>query len=372
MTNKEAVRSKKIIRASLLGILMNLLLSGSKAVVGYLSNSIAITLDALNNLSDAVSSVITIIGLKLSERAPDKEHPYGHGRIEYITASVIAIIVIAAGISAFTESINKIRNPVTTSYSLPMLLVIVAAIIAKYFYAGYVKKIGKKLKSESLIASGTDAYFDAVLAAATLVAALMSMYWHINNEGFIGLIISVVIIKAGVDILRGNASSIIGERSDRETTKKVKDTINSFPNVYGTYDVSLHNYGPNKTVGSAHIEIPEDMTAKQIHGLSREIEDKVYDEYNILLTLGIYATNHNDPVVQLLRSSIEQLVATYPDIKEMHGFYMNTDDYTVTFDIVLDFDCKISDKIQNELNEKLTKLFPEYIFDIIVDADLTE
>ena len=213
-------RQKKIIKTSILGIVVNLILVAFKALVGLIVNSIAIVLDAVNNLSDAISSIITIIGAKLSNKAPDKEHPYGHGRIEYFASVIIAAIVLIAGVTSFKESFEKILNPTQAEYNTASLVIIIVAVVVKLAIGRYVKKTGEQLNSQSLIASGTDAFMDAVLSFSTFVAAIISLIWHISLEGYLGVIISIIIIKSSIDILRETINIIIGQRADPELTKK--------------------------------------------------------------------------------------------------------------------------------------------------------
>ena len=213
-------RQKTIIKTSILGIIVNLILVAFKAIIGILVNSIAIILDAVNNSGDAMSSIITIIRTKLSGKAPDKKHPYGHGRIEYFAAVIIAIILVIAGVTAFKESFEKIINPIHANYSIASLIIIIVAIIVKFVYGRYVKKIGKEINSQSLIAAGTDAFMDSILSLTTLIAALISLIWNISLEGYLGVIISIIIIKSSIEILKETIDSMIGERADPELSKK--------------------------------------------------------------------------------------------------------------------------------------------------------
>ena len=285
-------RQEKIIKTSIIGIVVNLILVAFKAFVGIVTNSIAITLDAVNNLTDALSSIITIIGAKLAHRPPDKNHPYGYGRIEYFSSVIIAVIVLWAGITAFMESWPKIFTPDVTNYSTVSLVIIAVAIVVKLALGRYVKSVGEDINSQALVASGSDALFDSILSLSTLVAALISIFFHISLEGILGVIISIVIIKASIDMIRETLDSMIGARVDSELSKKIKDSICELPEVYGAYDLSLHNYGPEEMQGSVHVEVDDSLTALEIHNLTRQISIKIYNEFSIILTVGIYARNN--------------------------------------------------------------------------------
>lgn len=369
MTEHLAERERDVVHASLLGIVGNLLLVVFKAVVGLLSNSIAIILDAVNNFSDALSSVITIIGTRLANRKPDKKHPYGHGRIEYLTGVLIAVIILLAGVTSIRESVVKIFKPDKTNYGVAAVVILVAAIIAKLLMGRYMKKVGTKLKSGALVASGTDALFDALLTGGTLIAALVKLIWDLPVEGIVGTLISVFIIRAGIELLTETLNGIIGTRFDKELTEALKERINAFPEVSGVYDVILHSYGPSQIIGSAHIEVPDEMTAKEIHRLTRSISAEIYADFGIILTVGIYASNENDPAIRAFKNKVERLIGTYPEILQMHGFYMEGN--TVTFDLIVDFSAD-AEKVRNTVNDELSKLYPEYTYYIVLDSDYSD
>ena len=315
-------RNKTIIKTSIQGIIVNVILVIFKAIVGIIVNSIAIILDAVNNLSDALSSIITIIGTKLSSKRPDKKHPYGYGRIEYFSSVIITIIVLGAGITAFQESLNKIINPSDASYNIISLIIIIVAVMVKFLFGKYIKGEGEKLNSSSLIASGTDATLDSVLSFSTFIAAIISYIWHISLEGYLGIIISLIIIKSAILILKDTVNDMIGIRADTDLTRKLRKRINSFDGVNGTYDLVLHNYGPNSIMGAAHIEVADHMTAKEIHRLTKMIALTIYNEYGINLTLGIYASNDSSKFAEI-KAYLLELVKNYPSIIQVHGFYVD-------------------------------------------------
>ena len=361
-------RQDKIVRTSIIGIVVNLILVAFKATIGILVNSIAITLDAVNNLTDALSSIITIIGAKLAGRAPDKNHPYGYGRIEYFSSVIIAAIVLWAGITALMESWPKIFNPDVTAYNTVSLIIIAVAVVVKFALGKYVKNVGEEINSQALVASGSDAFFDAILSFSTLVAAIISIFWHISLEGILGVIISFVIIKASIDMLRETLDSMIGARVDSELSKKIKESICEVPEVYGAYDLSLHNYGPEDMQGSVHVEIDGDLTALEIQNLSRQITLKIYNEFSIALTIGIYARNDK---YSNIRSELDRIASQYDEILEIHGFIVYEDQNLITFDMIVDFDAD-RQKVKDEVLEKITSRHPEFNYMIIDDYDVSD
>ena len=361
-------RQDKIVKTSVIGIVVNLILVAFKATIGILVNSIAITLDAVNNLTDALSSIITIIGTKLAGKAPDKEHPYGYGRIEYFSSVIIAAIVLWAGITALMESWPKIFNPDVTSYTTVSLIIIAVAVIVKFALGRYVKGVGEKINSQALVASGSDAFFDAILSLSTLIAAIISIFWHISLEGILGVIISIVIIKASIDMLRETLDSMIGARVDSELSHKIKESICEFPEVYGAYDLSLHNYGPEDMQGSVHVEVDDTMTALEIHNLSREIALKIFGEFSIILTVGIYARNDKHSEI---RSELERIASEYEEVIEVHGFIVYEDKKLITFDIIVDFDAD-REKVKGEIQSRIKEKYPEYNYILIDDYDISD
>ena len=361
-------RQDKIVKTSIIGIVVNLILVAFKATIGILVNSIAITLDAVNNLTDALSSIITIIGTKLAGKAPDKNHPYGYGRIEYFSSVIIAAIVLWAGITALMESWPKIFNPDVTSYTTVSLVIIAVAVVVKILLGQYVKRVGENINSQALVASGSDALFDAILSLSTLVAAIISIFWHISLEGILGVIISIVIIKASIDMLKETVDSMIGARVDSDLSHNIKNSISEVPGVYGAYDLSLHNYGPEDMQGSVHIEVDDSLSALEIHNLTRSITVKIYEEYSIALTVGIYARNdkYDD-----IRSTLDKIVEEYPEIIEIHGFIVYDDMNLATFDMIVDFDAD-RDAIKKEVYDKVKKQHPQFDYVIVDDYDVSD
>ncbi len=370
--NQSNSRTGEIIRVSLCGISVNLVLVVLKLIVGLTAHSIAVVLDAVNNLSDTLSSIITIIGTKLAGKAADRKHPYGHGRIEYISGSVIALLVLLAGFTSLKESIVKLISPADTKHSILSLVVLTAAIAAKLVLSRYYRKKGAALNSDSLKASGTDAFYDAIISFAALISAVIGMTVKWNLEGILGIVISGFIIKAGFEIISDTLNHIIGIRADDDFTSQIKASVCEHPGVHGAYDLILHNYGPDKYFGSVHIEVDDSMSAREIDALTRSIVPQVYQEYGVLLTIGIYAANtHNDTAVQI-RETVRHIVGQYPEILQMHGFYMEEAARAVSFDILVNYDTDDVSELTAEISSALEERFPDYHFFISIDHDFSE
>ena len=359
-------------RTSIVGILGNFVLAAFKVAVGLVSSSIAIVLDAVNNLSDALSSLITIIGTKLSMRPADHDHPYGYGRVEYLSAIVIAAIVLAAGISSLKESIEAILDPATPTYTTPGLIIIAAAVVVKLVLGRYVKGVGEKVNSGSLVASGTDATNDAIISVTTLVAAGIFLLTGLKLEGPLGAVISVFIIKSGVEMLQETLSKVLGERVDTEVSTAVKEAACSVDGVLGVYDLILHDYGPDRMSGTLHVEVDEALTAPEIDVLAHRVQMAVMKQCGVIITsVGIYATNSSADVAKM-REQVEKIVFAHDHVVQLHGFYVDEPAKHVHFDVVISFDDHDRRGTAAMIQQECAERFPEYTFMVVPDVDISD
>ena len=366
-------REKTIIRTSIIGILANVLLAAFKAVVGLMTNSIAIVLDAVNNISDAASSIITIIGTKLAGKAPDKKHPFGYGRVEYLSAMVISVIVLYAGATSLVESVKQIIEPETPEYTTVSLIIVAVAVVVKIVLGRYVKSVGEKVNSDSLIDSGQDALLDSVISASTLVAALIFISTGVSLEAWLGAVISIVIIKSGFDMLKETISKILGEANDVELAKSIKKTVTSFEDVQGAYDLVMNNYGPDRWNGSIHIEIPDTYTADKLDKLIRDISMKVLKEHNVILTaISVYAVNTTDEEAIGIREKVRNIALSHEYVNQIHGFYLEKEQKKLRFDVVVSFDAPDRRSVCNDVVSEVQETYPDYEIMVNMDIDLSE
>ncbi len=372
MAQNELSRDKIIVRTSIIGILANLLLAAFKAAVGLLSHSIAVVLDAVNNLSDALSSVITIIGTKLASRRPDKDHPLGHGRYEYLSALLVAAIVLYAGITSLVESVKKIIRPEAADYSVTSLIIIASAIAVKLVLGRYVKSKGEEVNSDSLIASGEDARFDAILSASVLISAIIFLTTGISLEAIVGVVISGFIIKSGYEMLTDTLDDIIGKRTDNDLVRAIKATIAEDPDAhYGAFDLILHSYGPDRLIGSVHVAVPDTMTAQEIDTMTRRLTDAVYAKHGVILAgVGIYSLNTSNEEIREIQSRIAGIVMGHDGVLQMHGFYCDPEKKEISFDIVLDFALEDRDAVCAHIADEVQKAFPDYTIRVALDLDV--
>lgn len=365
-------RSKGIIRTSFIGIAANVLLAAFKALVGLLANSVAIVLDAVNNLSDALSSVITIIGTRLSVRPADSKHPFDYGRVEYFTAIIIAVIVLTTGITSLVESVRKVFNPAEPDYTTVTLIVIIAAIVTKLVLGWYVKKKGKQLDSDALVASGSDALFDAMITLATLISAGVMLIWNVSLDGYLGVLISLAIIKAGVEMLASPINQLLGAQAPPDLIHQIKSEISEMEGVQGVFDIILHGYGPNVSIGSLHIGVPDTMTAHQIHGLTRKIAEMMMADHGIVMTVGVYANATGDNKHALLQRDVIQTLARHENIIQVHGFFYDEATRSISVDVVPDRSITDDEAFIHQLQEQLSAAVPGVPVSIIIDHNYSE
>jgi cation diffusion facilitator family transporter len=330
-------RFRLIRSAGLAGIFANALFAAVKLLIGLAANSISIMSDAVNNLTDALSSVKTLVGLKLSRRPPDYKHPLGYGRIEYLTGMVIAALVLVTGVEFLKTSAERIADPEPTDFVTAQFIVLGVAIVGKWILSRVNIVIGKRTDSDSLIAAGVDAKMDVLASIATVAAAIVSKLtgWHI--DGYVGAALSLFIIYNGVSLIRGIVSSIIGERPDKELAEKLKAETLKFEPIIGAYDLILHSYGPTTKLGSLNLEIPDHVTVEKAYEAMTAAQHDIYEAYGIYFTFGLYAVNTYDKEVVALREAVSRIVAGLPGAVSMHNFNYDKVHQQFRFDVVVDF-----------------------------------
>jgi len=366
-------REKVVIKASIISIISNIILAGFKAFVGFVAHSIAIVSDAVNNLSDALSSIITIIGTKLAGKAPDKKHPYGYGRIEYMTSLVVSGIVLYAGITTLVESVKKIIHPESPDYNTVTLIILIAGIIVKFILGLYVKKKGHDVNSDSLVASGSDAFNDAILSISVLASAIVFMIFNISLEAYVGALLAIFIIKAGLELIKESVDNMLGVRVESSLAKSIKKDIAQEPNVQGAYDLVLNDYGPDKYSGSVHIEVPDTLSVADIDKISRRITKKITEKYGVILhTIGVYSINTKDKKIIKAHKEIQDIVFSHKGVLQMHGFYLDYEDKTISFDIIVDFNIKDREKLYEKICDEIKEKYQDYTISITLDIDISD
>lgn len=371
----EKRREKEIIKTSFIGIIGNFLLVAFKAFVGIIAGSISIIMDAINNFTDALSSIITIIGTKLANKKPNKKHPYGYGRIEYMTSTLIAMLILFAGFMAIYESIKSIidyfKYGTMPQFEIYSIIIIAAAILIKVLIGLFFRYKGNKIDSDALKASGLDALFDSILSTATLIGIFVAKYANFYIEGYLGILIGLFIIKSGFEVLKEALSSMIGDRFDKEYVTEIKKAITSIDGVTDCYDLILNSYGHNKNIGSVHIGVSDELTAKEIQTIERNISGLLYSKYNTIMTVGVYAENLSDEFSKDVYNKIVNIVNKYEYVLQIHGFYIDKDTKLLNYDLVISFDDPNPNETINKIREETLKIIEGYQVIINYDQDFS-
>ena len=368
-------REKEIVKTSIIGIIGNIFLVGFKAFVGFIAGSISIIMDAINNFTDALSSIITIIGTKLSNKKPNKEHPYGYGRIEYLTSTLIALLILFAGGLAIYESIKSIidyfQNGTMPEFEVYSIIIITGAILVKIFIGLFFRNRGNKIDSDALKASGIDALFDSLLSTSTLIGMFIAKFAGFYVEGYLGILIGLFILKSGFGVLKESISPMIGERFDKEYIVQVKNDIQSIDGVLGCYDLVLNSYGNDKNIGSVHIGVNDNLSVKDIQIIERKIAFMMYEKYNTIMTVGVYAENYNDELTKEIFRKIKEIVNKYEYVLQIHGFYVDSNIMTINFDLVISFDDPDPSGTIDKIKKEAEDAYKEYKIVIFYDQDFS-
>ena len=367
----EKLRNSIIVRTSCIGIAANVSLSILKAAIGLKANSMALVIDAVNNLSDALSSVAALVGIELSNKKPDKNHPLGFGRFEHLTTMIISAIVIYAGITALLNAVKKILIPGglpdIPKHSKVSVLIIVASVLVKLSLGWYFHAMGKKASSPSLLASGTDAFYDALLSSSVLFCAILFILTGINLEAWVSIIISIFIIKAGFGIFRDSVNEMLGRRFDPDLLRSIRRTICEDEDVLGAYELILHNYGPKRLIGSVIVMVRDTMTAREIDFMQRRITDDVFLKHGVLLTgIGIYSDYQDSDD---LHDKVLALAIKHDGVLQIHGFFADEEHKQIGFDLVIDFSRDNRNEIYQAVCKEVEDALPEYTIHIRRDID---
>jgi divalent metal cation (Fe/Co/Zn/Cd) transporter len=284
----------------------------------------------------------------------------------------VAAIVLYAGITSLVESVKKIIHPEAADYGMVSLIIIAVAIIVKLVLGSYVKKQGEKVNSGALVASGKDASFDAILSASVLASAIVFLIWGISLEAYVGVIISIVIIKAGIEMMIETLNDIIGQRGDAEMARTIKHLLTEEPEIRGAYDLTLFNYGPDKYYGSVHMELPDTMTIEEADLLTRKVQRKVFLETGVILTgIGVYSYNTTNEEAAQIRNNVQKAVLSHDWALQLHGFYVDTEKKTMHFDVVISFDIDYKEALDIMMKE-VKEMYPDYSIRIVPDADIAD
>ncbi|HEY4543816.1 MAG TPA: cation diffusion facilitator family transporter [Tissierellaceae bacterium] len=347
--------------------MLNLSLFIVKISIGFFVNSIAVLADAFNNLSDALSSVITIVGFKLSNIPADKEHPYGHGRMEYITALVIAVLVLLVGFEFSKSSIDRIRNPKDLNFQLIPFLILILSITLKFFLYSFNKSLSVKIESPALLATATDALGDIFTTIVIALSLVISNFTNFPIDGYIGLLVSIIIIYSGFSLIKDTISTLLGKTLDDDILKEIENSILGYKYITGVHDLNIHNYGPGKTLGTIHVEFPDNVSVMDIHRVIDQAEREISNKFNIDMLIHMDPITSNKKEVKM-KDEIRKCLESKKEIFSIHDFRINYEDKEIIFDLIVDGDiiCSPDEEttIIDETCKYVSKLYPNYNINI--------
>lgn len=364
---KKGSRISWIIVAAIVGILVNTLLAIVKVLIGLFSNSIAITSDAINNLSDALSSIVTIVGIIFASKSANKKHPYGYGRIEYISSLIISVLLVIVGWEFFKTSIDFIKNPKEIKFNIFSLIVLLFAIVGKIFLGSYNKKIGKKTNSPALMASSKDSYSDVLISTMTVISTLIYMIFDVLIDGYVGIFISLFIIFSGISLIDDTLNSIIGKEPEEKVVNEIYKFVKKSEKVEGAYDLILNNYGPERYIGSINVAFLDTMSLSEASLEILKLQNSVFKKFGIYLVFGIYSKNTQNENVSRDEKKIREIISKYNGIESMHAFYILYEEKLIRIDIVVDFNVKNVNELVKNIRRDISKIYIGY--EIILNID---
>lgn len=359
------------------GIIINFILFVTKLFVGIVSHSISVTADAFNNLSDVASSVITILGFKLASKPADEEHPFGHGRIEYLSGLVVSFMVMLVGIEFLKSSYDRIIHPAKVIFELIPFMFILLSIGAKIWLSRFNNYIGKTINSSALQASSLDALGDVFTSSTVAVSLLLSKFITYPIDGFIGILISLFILYSGYTLIKDTLNPLLGQAPDQELVKGITEGVTSYDYISGVHDLIVHNYGPGRIMASVHAEVPCDVSIIKIHEIIDRAEKEISKKLNIYLVIHMDPINTDDKDVAFTRKEVDSIIKKYPMIKSFHDFRVvgNGEYKNLIFDIVIDYSQKLSkefdDKIIEDISNDIHSIHNNYNAVITIDRDFT-
>lgn len=362
-------RQRIITKTSIVGIIANLIIASIKILIGIVANSLAIVSEGVNNATDSASSFIMLIGTKLSTKKPDEDHPFGHGRIEYLTGLVIGIIILMTGIGLIRESIYSIMQPKGMSVNALAVGIIVFSAIAKYTLGEYTMRKGKSVESDALIAIGKDSKNDSFISIITIVSSLIFIFTGYSLDAYAGLIFSLVVLKAAYDTLKNTADDIIGRPGKEELARKIIAEIKATEGIYSVADMMLHSYGPERYSGSVNVEIAYDKTVGEVYEFLHDLQLRIMHEYDVTMVFGIYAVDEDHPEMRALRETIASFVREKEHVKSYHAVYLSKSSNKIYCDFIVDYDLDDWDALRREFCEFMAEKYPENSIELVIETE---
>lgn len=344
---------------STLGIIANLLIALIKVVVGIFASSIAIVSEGVNNASDALTSVLTLLGAKLSQKHPDEKHPFGYGRVEYLTGLVIAILILVTGVEMLQGAIERIFQPGELNVSYLSLIIVAASAVIKFALGAYTVKMGKKADSSTLEALGVDSKNDSFASAVTIVSALVFLVSGFSIDAYAGAITSLLIIKAGIDVLRETVGDLLGRSGDKELAKSIYKEVRETEGIIGAADMMLHNYGPDAWSGSVNVEMDHNKTVGEIYQILHKLQLRIMNDFNTVMVFGVYAVDNDHEYIREVRKAASAFIGKHEHVKSFHAVYLETGTNLLYCDLIVDYSLRDWDALDKEFKEYMAQYFPD-------------
>ena len=355
--------------AGAVGIICNLILSIMKLIIGTVTNSVSITADATNNISDAGSSIVTLVGFRLSGKPADKDHPYGHARIEYISSLIISFIILLIGCSIFKESVIKIFKPEESLFNIATVIILVASILVKLWLSVFNTYLGKQIDSKALEATAIDSRNDVITTTAVLIASVISHFTGFNLDGYMGVIVSIFILISGINLVKETLNPLLGQPPTKEMFESIEKKILSYDNVLGVHDLMVHSYGPNTYFASAHIEMDAKIDVLVCHDIMDQIERDFKSDLNIHLVVHLDPTILDSPEINELKEMVNDIICEIDRELTFHDFrvVMGEENKNVLFDVVVPPEYKYSDEeLEKMITKRITEMSNGKIFTVLV------
>lgn len=369
-TENPKIRQKYGTLSSIVGIICNVLLFLIKYAMGTLSHSISIVSDAFNNLSDCAGCLVTLLGYKMASKPADKNHPFGHGRMEYLTSLIIAALIIFVGIELLKNSVEKIINPVEIRFSFAVLISLVFSIAVKLWMAVFNAELGKKINSSVLTATAKDSKSDVIATSATLIALIYSLFTALPVDGVMGLLVSVFILKSGYDIVKDTVDELLGKPADPEIINHIKEYVLKNDKIIGIHDLIIHSYGPGNMIGSCHVEVKSNESFTEVHDIVDSIEREIHNNLNILMTIHMDPIEVNDMLTNKCKKLVNNIIHSIDSSLDLHDFrIVSGESHTnLIFDLVVPFECKYSnEELKQKIDMQLSKENINYYTVIVFD-----
>lgn len=362
-------RKKIITRTSIAGIVVNLLLALVKVAAGVIASSVAIISEGVNNASDALSSVLTLVGTKLAGKHPDAKHPFGYGRLEYLTALLIAALILVTGVEMLIGSVKEIFNPSELSISYISLAIVAVSAVIKFFLGVYTISQGRKADSVALEAVGIDCRNDSFVSAVTIAAVLIYLVSGFSIDAYAGIFTSLLITKSGLEILFTTVSELLGRAGEKELASRLYERIRATPCIVNAADMMLHNYGPGAWSGSVNVEIDHDMSVGEVYGILHKLQLEIMHSENVTMVFGVYAVDNDHEEMKLVRKAVAEFVARQPHVKSFHAVYFEPGTSKIYCDLIVDYVLKDWDALRKEFLEFMKISHPDNEIALTIETE---